>query len=270
MASMLKRIARYIRIYGVFLKNNLIGFMEYRANFYASLTMEVVFLLSKLVYLLFAYNFGSPIGGMSPDQTMLYVGVYTLMIAVYTGVFMENLFAMSGLVTSGMLDMYITKPLSLLFMVSLRRVNYAIPIPNLVAGLTLTITAWKRLGIALDFASVMGLFGIILSSTIVMYAIFMIPQALSFWFVKSTSVTELSDKTWDLNNMPMTIYSEPLRRIGMFVVPILFMTNMPTLYLIGRMTLAYAVWVCAAPLVFFPLLLVLWKFGVRRYTSASS
>lgn len=48
------------------------------------------------------------------------------------------------------------------------------------------------------------------------------------------------------------------------------MTNMPTLYLIGRMTLVYAVWVFAAPLVFFPLLLVLWKIGVRRYTSVSS
>ena len=48
------------------------------------------------------------------------------------------------------------------------------------------------------------------------------------------------------------------------------MTNMPTLYLIGRMTLVYVAWVFAAPLEFFPLLLVLWKIGVRRYTSASS
>jgi ABC-2 type transport system permease protein len=270
MSKRLGRIAHYIYIYGVFAKNNLIGFMEYRANFYASLTMEMVFLLSKLVYLLFAYNFGGSINGMSPDQLMLYTGVYTIMIAIYTGAFMENLFGMSALVNNGTLDMFLTKPLSLLFMVSLRRMNFALPIPNLVAGLTMLITAWRRLGNPVNAMNILGLMGIILSSTIVMYSIFMIPQALSFWFVKSTALTELSDKTWDLNNMPMTIYSEPIRRIGMFFLPILFMTNMPTLYLIGRMTLTYTVWVCVAPVVFFPALLVLWKIGLRRYASASS
>ena len=171
---------------------------------------------------------------------------------------------------NGTLDMYLTKPLSTLFMVSLRRLNYAIPIPNLIAGLTLTITAWKRLGLPADALHILGLFGVILSSTLLMYAIFMIPQALSFWFVKTTAVTELTDKSWDFNNMPMAIYSEPVKRIGMFLLPILFLTNMPTLYLIGRMTLAYAVWVFLAPLVFFPLLIVLWRIGLRRYASASS
>ena len=265
-----RRFGHYVHIYGVFAKNSLIGFMEYRANFYASLTMEVMFLLSKLVYLLFAYNFGGAIGGMTPDQMMLYTGVYTLMVAVYTGAFMENLFQFSGLVVNGALDMYLTKPLSLLFMVSLRRMNFAIPIPNLIAGLTLLITAWRRLGIPADALHILGLLGILVSSTLLMYAIFMIPQALSFWFVKTTSVTELTDKSWDFNNMPMSIYSEPVRRIGMFFLPILFLTNMPAMYLIGRMTLTYAVWVCLAPLVFFPLLIVLWKIGLKRYASASS
>ncbi len=266
----LRRIGHYLHLYGVFAKNNLIGFMEYRANFYASLTMEIVFLLSKLVYVLFAFSFGGSIGGMSPDQVMLYTGVYTIMIAIYTGAFMENLFGLSGLVTSGALDMYMTKPLSLLFMVSLRRMNFALPIPNLAAGLTMLITAWRHLGIPVNAGNILGLLGIIVSSTIVMYSAFMIPQALSFRFVKSSALTELTDKTWDLNNMPMAIYSEPIRRIGMFFVPILFMTNMPTLYLIGRMTLTYAIWVCAAPAVFFPALLILWKRGLRRYASASS
>jgi ABC-2 type transport system permease protein len=253
----------------MFARNNLIGFMEYRANFYASLTMEMMFLASKLVYLLFAYQFGT-IGGISPDQMMLYTGVYTLMVAIYTGVFMENLFQFSGLVVNGTLDMYLTKPLPTLFMVSLRRMNFAIPIPNLIAGLTLMITAWRRLGIPTDALHILGLLGVILSSTVVMYSIFMIPQALSFRFVKTTAVTELTDKSWDFNNMPMTIYSEPVKRLGMFFLPILFLTNMPTIYLIGQMTLVYAVWVFLAPLVFFPLLIVLWKRGLRRYASASS
>ena len=270
MAEKFRRIAHYFHIYGVFAKNNLIGFMEYRANFYASLTMEVVFLLSKLVYVLFAFSVGGTIGGLSPDQIMLYTGVYTIMVAIYTGVLMENLFSLSGLVTSGTLDMYLTKPLSLLFLVSLRRMNFALPIPNLAAGLAMLITAWRRLGIPASAGNIFGLLGVILSSTLVMYAIFMIPQALSFWFVKSTSVTELSDRTWDFNNMPMAIYSEPIRRIGMFFLPILFLTNMPTLYLIGRMTLTYAVWVFAAPAVFFSVLIFLWKNGLRRYASASS
>ncbi|MFD1909858.1 hypothetical protein ACFSQ7_46700 [Paenibacillus rhizoplanae] len=68
----------------------MVGYMEYKANFYSGLIMETVFLLSKLIYIIFVYQLGIEINGISPDQMMIFTGTYTIMIAIYTGLFMDN------------------------------------------------------------------------------------------------------------------------------------------------------------------------------------
>ncbi|MFD1909857.1 ABC-2 family transporter protein [Paenibacillus rhizoplanae] len=136
-----------------------------------------------------------------------------------------------------------TKPLSLQFMISFRHVNYAFPIPNLIAGITMIVLAWRRLGIEPSFIHLAGYIGVILSSTIVTYSVLLLPQILAFWTVKSGSIFDILDKCWDLNNMPMYIYPKWLRRIGLYVVPILFITNMPSVYLIDRLDMFLGIWI---------------------------
>lgn len=270
MRSKLYSLKRGISIYLKFAQNSLQSYMEYKANFYASLTMEIVFLFSKLIYVIFAYSIGTDIGGITPDQLLLFTGTYTIMIAIYTGVFMDNFYGLQGLIGNGMLDMYITKPISLLFMVSLRHVNYALPIPNLIAGITMVVIGWRRNGIPVDLIHISGYLLLIASSTVVMYAVLLLPQILCFWTIRTGAVTELLDKSWDLNNMPMYIYKKWFQRLGIYFIPILFITNMPAGFLVGKMTCIYWIWVIVAPVLFFSLLKMFWNYAIRSYSSASS
>lgn len=251
-------------------KNSLQSYIEYRANFYASITMEIVFLFSKLIYLFFAFGVGDEIGGITPDQMLFFTGTYTIMVAIYTGLFMDNFYGISGLIGSGMLDVYITKPVSLLFLVSLRHVNYALPIPNLVAGVAMIVIGWIRNEIPVDLLHIGGYLLLLISSTVVMYSVLLIPQILCFWTIKTGSVTELLDKSWDLNNMPMYIYKKWFQRLGIFLIPILFITNMPANFLVDRMSMAYWIWVLIAPGIFLAVLKILWNVAINKYSSASS
>lgn len=266
----LTEIRKHIRMFFIFAKNSLIGYMEYKANFYSSLLMEIVFLFSKLIYILFVFQLGIEINGITPDEMMIFTGTYTIMIAIYTGLFMDNFYGLSGHIRNGTLDMYITKPLSLQFMVSFRHVNFALPIPNLIAGIAMVALAWKRLGIEPNFIHVAGYIGVILSSMIVMYSVLLLPQILSFWTVKSGSITEMLDKCWELNNMPMYIYPKWLRRLGLYVVPILFITNMPPVYLIQQLNVFLGIWIIAAPVLSLIAVRLFWKLAIKRYASASS
>ncbi|WP_261301682.1 ABC transporter permease [Paenibacillus andongensis] len=254
----------------IFAKNSMIGYMEYKANFYSSLTMEIVFLSSKLIYIFFVLQLGIEINGISPDEMMIFTGTYTIMIAIYTGLFMDNFYSLSGHIRNGTLDLYMTKPLSLQFMVSCRHVNFALPIPNLIAGIALVVLAWKRLGIDPSFIHIAGYIGVILSSVVVTYSVLLLPQIFSFWTVKSGSITEILDKCWELNNMPMFIYPKWLRRLGMYVVPILFITNMPSIYLIQRLNVYLGIWIFAAPVLSLIAVRLFWKLAIKRYASASS
>lgn len=252
------------------MKNSLIGYMEYRANLFAALTMELIYLCSKILYVIFIYQSGISIKGVSPNEIMLFIGTYIIMTGIYTGFFMDNFYSIPELVRDGSLDTYITKPLSLQFMVTLRHFNFVLPVPNLTAGITMVVIAWHRLGIAPSFANIAGYLLILCSATGITYAVFLAPQILSFWTVKTNAVTEIADKCWDFNNMPMMIYGKWMQRIGVFVIPVFFISNFPAMFLIGKLNGIYLVWAIAAPVIFLSLVRIFWKLAVRNYSSASS
>lgn len=261
---------KHIIIYFLFMKNSLIGYMEYRANLFAALTMELVYLVSKILYVIVIYNSGITINGVSPDEIMIFIGTFIIMTAIYTCFFMDNFYALPEHIRNGTLDTYITKPISLQFMVTLKHVNFVLPIPNLIAGITMVVIAFKRLGISANFINICGYLGVLISATIITYSVFLTPQILSFWTVKSGAITEIADKCWDFNNMPMVIYNKWMQRIGVFIIPVFFITNFPAMFLIGKLNGIYFIWTFVAPIIFIVFLRLFWKFAIRSYTSASS
>ncbi|MCX7711786.1 MAG: ABC-2 family transporter protein [Clostridia bacterium] len=270
MFRLYQAVNKHMKIYVLFMKNSLIGYMEYRANLFAALTMELVYLFSKILYVIAIYQTGIDINGVSPDEIMLFIGTYIIMTAIYTGLFMDNFYQLPEHIRNGTLDIYITKPLSLQFIATMRHVNFILPVPNLIAGITMVVLACQRLQISICFMNAAGYLLTLLSSTCIVYAVFLIPQILSFWTVKSGAITEIADRCWDFNNMPMTIYNKWMQRIGVFIIPVFFITNLPSMFLVDKLNHVYAVWMVIAPVVFLTLVRVFWNFAVRNYTSASS
>ena len=270
MTYWLKPIRKHFKIYTLFMKNSLMGYMEYRANLFAALTMELVYLLSKLLYLVAVYQTGITINGIAPDEIMLFTGTYIIMTAIYTGLFMDNFYQLPEHIRNGTLDIYITKPISLQFISTMRHINFVLPVPNIITGTVLVLTACRRVGIEITFINAAGYLLALFSSTIIAYSIFLFPQILSFWTVKSGAITEIADRCWDFNNMPMTIYKKWMQRIGVFIIPVFFITNLPSMYILDKLEDTYAVWLFAAPIIFLLLVRKFWKFAVKNYTSASS
>lgn len=270
MKSIYYSIRKHIHIYLLFMKISTMGYMEYRANLIAALTMELTFLFSKIIYVVFVYQAGISLKGMSPDEIMIFIGTFIIMTGIYTALFMENFYAIPEHIRNGTLDMYITKPMSLQFVSTMRHVNIVLPVPNLITGIAMVTVAWKRLDIPVSFTNIAGYLLILLSSTCVSYAVFLLPQIFSFWTVKSSAINEIVDKCWDFNNMPMYIYKKWMQRVGTFVIPVFFITNMPAMFLTGKLNGFYILWAIIAPILFLTAIRIFWRFAIRNYTSASS
>lgn len=270
MKKLIYEIKKHITIYGLFMKNSLIGLMEYRANLYATLTMELVYLASKILYSFVIYQVGVQIDGISPDETMLFIATFIIMTGIYTGLFMNNFYGIPQHIRTGSLDMYIIKPISLQFIVTMRRINFVKPVPNLTAGFIMLFIAASRLHIEMNFYNVAGYLLMLISATCITYAVFLTPQILTFWTVKTDAIWEVADKCWDFNNMPMNIYNKWMQRIGVFIIPIFFITNLPAMFLGGRLNSLYITWSIVAPILFLTLVRILWSFAIRNYSSASS
>ncbi len=70
--------------------------------------------------------------------------------------------------------------------------------------------------------------------------------------------------------MPMGIYTETIRQIGVFILPIFVITNFPPLFLLHKMPPTYMVWAILLPILLLTLVRLLWQRGLKSYASASS
>jgi ABC-2 type transport system permease protein len=267
--SLYKEVIRYLKIYLVFIKNCLIGEMEYRANFIGGIAIESGYTLVKILYVGIIYNTGANINGLTPDEVLFYVGTYTLITGFFMGLIWRNIIQFSEHIRTGTLDIYLTKPLSTQFFVTLRKVNIGYSIPHFISGIWMLVIATDRLNLKISLTYVVGYMLLIFSGLIVTYSILLFLQLFCFWLVNTTAITDLTNELWEFNNMPMHIYSEWIQRVGIFVFPIFIVSNFPSLLMLGKLHSSFLIWGLVAPIIFFALTRIFWNFAIKRYASAS-
>ncbi len=270
MSDIWREIRKHILVYALFLKNSLMAQMEYRFNFVGNLIMEAGYLLVKLSYVVVVYNSGVKINGLSPDEILLFIGTFVTLTAVYAGMFMINMYRLRGKIKDGDLDLLLTKPVSLQFMATLRQADFPIFGVDFIAGGIMVAIAWSRLGIPVTFQTLGGYVGFMLISAAVSYSLFLLPQILSFWLTNTSAIAEITDSFWDFNNMPMDIYSQWIRQVGVFLLPIFVITNFPPMFVLNKLPPVYLGWAFLLPLLLLAIVRVAWKKGLRNYSSASS
>ncbi len=270
MSNILREIKRHIYIYYKFVKNCFVILLIYRANFFMSLAVEFAFLFTKLLYVLVVYNAGTTLKGLTPDDILIYSGTFIIMSGIHVSLFFFNFAKIQEYIREGSLDMFITKPVSLQFMVTLRNIEIAAAIPNIIAGIICVCIGWQRAGIPLTAVTVFGYLGFIFTGVIIAYCVTLIPELLCFWTIKGTAVHEIADALWYLNNMPMKIYKRWIQGIGTFLFPIFLISNYSFLFVIGRLDYRAILWGITAPVLCILLVRLIWKKAIRNYTSASS
>src|SRR5699024_2711969 len=144
-------------------------------------------------------------------------------------------------VKEGSLDMLITKPVSLQFLLTLRRIDFSMILSNFLGGLIMVIIAWERIGIKLSIANLMSYILLIISGVIIAYSLFLLPQLLSFWIIETKSILMISHRAWEFNTMPMVIYSKIIQRVGIFFIPIIAISNFHSLFLVDIITLSHLI-----------------------------
>jgi ABC-2 type transport system permease protein len=264
----LREIAKHLRLFGLLARMNVMSQMEYRANFVTGILMELGYLVTKILYVVVAYRAGVRIAGFTPDEFLVFVGTFVMITGFYAGVFMMNLFQLSGMVQDGSFDVLMTKPVSLQFLATFRRSDVGIFLTDLLAGLVMVVVGLVRVARPFGLGRILGYAFFVAGGSAVGYAIYVIPQALVFRFVNAQGIAWLMDSFWDFNNVPMIVYGKVGRAIGSFVIPMFVVTSFPALFALGKMPGLYLVWGFVAPAVFLALASLAWRASIRRYTSA--
>lgn len=269
MRRYLAEVRRYLRLLGIFAKYSLMSVIEYRINFVAGVAVELGWMLVKLLYVAIVYKAGVNIGILTPDHILLFIGTYVLMTGIYM-LYYNNFTSIPGLVRQGDLDLYIVKPVSLQFYVTMRHVDFPMFLTNSVAGIIMIVTGWSLAGLPVGVFWIGGFLFFLVCGCLLTYSLFLLPYLICFWTVSVGGVGDIAAAFWDFNNMPSMIYGKWVQRIGTFILPLFVITNFPGLFLMGELSWGMAVWGAAAPVLFFLISRAAWKWAVKNYSSASS
>ncbi len=82
------------------------------------------------MYIVFVFSYGDSLAGMSPYETTMFIGSYTFITGIMDSVFYPNISAIHDYIRKGDLDFYIVKPVSNQFIVSFRKFDIGLGIPN--------------------------------------------------------------------------------------------------------------------------------------------
>ncbi len=263
-------VKKYLVLWGMLIRNSLMSQMEYRTNFYTGIAMELGCFLSKILYMIVIFQTGVPINGLTPNEVLVFFGTYMVATGPYAGLYMMNLFDIGRQVQTGELDLLLVKPVSLQFILTLKRSDMALFTVDVLLGIAPIAVGLSGMAMTVSVLDVLGYLGYLALGTMMAYAMFLLPQILAFRLIRTHALAGLVDSSWDFNNMPMGIYSRAIQLVGSFALPIFLITNFPALFILKRMDPLQAVWGIVGPFLWLWFTSRLFKLGLKHYQSASS
>jgi ABC-2 type transport system permease protein len=260
---------RYIRLLGLFLKANLLVELEYRANFAAQSALGILWAGLTFVSVAVFFTQTDALGGWTYEQALIIVALFTIISGAVRFILEPNVIKIVEMVRTGAMDFVLTKPANSQFLATLRYAQYA-GLADIAAGSAIIGFALHRMQYVPDPIASIQFALMLISALAIVYSIWLVMAALSFWFVKIESLSELFYALFDTARFPVTTYPGLVRLLLTFVLPVAFMTTFPAQAMLGLLdstTLAISLGL-AVLLVLFSAWL--WQRAVLGYSSASS
>ena len=260
---------RYLRIWSLFMKTALIREMEFRANFFSWMIINLLWMAFTLVFFWVIYGHTDNIAGWDSNELLVLLGAYYwLEFFVWTFGY-PNLGRISGYVNRGELDFFLLKPISPQFHVSLRRMsphNTASAIPATV----LLVSGLRGLGVHPDLLSLLTFLVLFAAGVLIYYALWFMSVTAIFWMQRGQNIQELFLVTLQAMRVPSEVFGLLGQFVLTFVVPVAMVTVFPVRALLGTLNPELAAVMVAVAVGLLWLSGRWWEFALKRYDGASA
>lgn len=259
---------RYLRVYKKFFVTSIARELEFRANFFAKIAQNLVWVGFAILVLLVIYRNTDSIAGWGKGGATILLGTTILMNAM-SAMFTMGLMEIPEQVRKGTLDFVVTKPIDSQYWVSLRKFHFE------QSGVALAGFAIVIVGIVLSKAQiapidVLGYAVLTLCAVIIFYSVNMILMTLGIYFVRVENLWVLGDTVLSVVRFPLDIYPRSLVRFLTFIVPLAFLAYEPSKQLTqGFSPVPLGLGLGWAALLFIAAR-VFWRKSLVHYSSASS
>ena len=261
----------YLRLIRLFIRAAIQKETAFRANFFTSVLHTALDLVAGIAGVFILFDQVETIRGWSFAEALVLLGVYLLVGAIQRIVIrpsLDTLGGMSGEVWEGRFDFTLLKPVDTQFLVSFRRWQ-PWALGDLFVSLVVLGAGLARLQGRLGLANLATFLVALAVSITLVYAVLLLLTSGVFWS-QAVPLTWFFDGLMQMGRYPVGIYPGWLRLMLTWIVPIGFIATVPAEALTGQITGSELLGGIALAAVLLVVASVLFRVGLRRYSSASS
>jgi len=258
-----------IKLLLTLLKVNIQQELAYRADTAINIALSLMWLGWELLSLGIIFSNTDTLGGWGPGELLALLGVWRLVNTLLAAIIWPNTERFNRSIRDGSLDYTLLMPVNSLVLVSLSRIviwrvwDIVLAVVLIVAGLITSGAGVAPLNL-LTFLVLVG------SGTIVIYSLWIVLIAFTFWFVKFDNNVTILQALMDAGRYPATVYPPWLRMLITFVIPVAVATTVPLQALRGELLWWQVLLFLGVGAASTQVARFVWRSGVRRYSGASS
>jgi ABC-2 type transport system permease protein len=243
--------------------------LAYRADTVVNILLNLMWLGWELLSLGIIFANTDKLGGWGFGELITLLGVFRLVNTLMIAFIWPNTEKFNASIRDGSFDYVLLQPVDSMFLVTFSRITVW-RIWDLVLAIILLVAG---LSISSDLVTLAGFLGFVLlmvSGMLIIYSLWIVLIALTFWFTKFDNNVTILQALMDAGRYPVSVYPVWLQIIVTFIIPIGVATTVPVQALRGDIA-GLQVWLFAGiGVVCFALASQVWRVGVKRYSGASS
>jgi ABC-2 type transport system permease protein len=259
---------RVLRLMGGIVSISLQRDLAYRAEILVRLGLSVVQAFATMVALGALYSRVDTLAGWTFGEAVLVLGMF-LMVNGFILTFIEpNLEWFSEKLRDGMLDDVLVRPVSSIFLASFAT-SRPWALVDVLMGLLVAAFGVSRLDAPVTAGGFAAGVALVVVGMIAAWAIRLACATVSFWAL-GLELSVFWYAPWTLGRYPVDAYGRVARTFLTYVLPVAFVATFPARALTRGVSGSLLLGGAVAAVVTAGGVVLLWRAGLRRYTSATS
>ena len=258
-----------LKLLSAFFKVNVQMALAYRADTIVNILLNLMWLGWELLSLNIIFSNTTTLGGWGLGELIALLGVFRLVNTMMIAIIWPNTEKFNQSIRDGSMDYTILQPVNSMFLVTFSRITVW-RIWDLVLAIVLIVVGINISGDTTSPLSILTFILLTLSGAVVIYSLWIVLIALTFWFTKFDNNVTILHALLDAGRYPVTVYPAWLRIIVTFVIPVAVATTIPLQALRGDLNLNQVILFFTVGVVSFLIASRVWKSGLKQYSGASS
>ena len=258
---------RYLKLYSLFLKQNIKVVLEYRIDFLVGLFSTILEQIIGVLFIWILFKNISNINGWNYYEIVFIYSIFSVIVGI-DHIFFENLwFLGDNYIRNGKFDNILVRPVNPLFHIIADKVQQD-GIGKCFVAIYLFIYSYNKLHLSFGMVDYLMLIVFVISGSIIFIGINIAISTSAFYIVNNVALMWAIFQFNEFASYPITIFNKYIRFFISWIIPYAFTSYYPAIYFLnkGYKNISFLAPVVAIFILFCSI--KIWNIGLKKYNSA--